>query len=97
MLLDRFLWLLHAYILTSMDLMYGTRAARDTQVPPGPSRPPDNPDEPWLCDDCELRIHRCFICKEYGLDEGLTRCNQESCSKFYHRSCLRQWQAKLLE
>ena len=34
------------------------------------SRPPEDPDAPWLCDECELRMHRCFICKEYSLDEG---------------------------
>jgi hypothetical protein len=27
-------------------------------IAPGTSRPPADPDAPWLCDECELRIHR---------------------------------------
>ena len=38
-------------------------------IPPGSSKPPADPDLPWLCDDCELRVHRCFLCKHYARDE----------------------------
>ena len=38
-------------------------------IPPGPSKPPADPDVPWLCDECELRVHRCYLCKHYARDE----------------------------
>jgi len=48
-------------------------------IPPGSSKPPADPDLPWLCDDCELRVHRCFLCKHYAREEVKTACTINLC------------------
>jgi len=39
-------------------------------IAPGSSRPPDDPDAPWLCDECELRVHRFVVFLRH--DRGAT-------------------------
>jgi len=45
----------------------------------------------WLCLDCEMGVHQCFICSKKGKDLlEVARCSQPRCGKYYHEDCLRQ-------
>ncbi len=42
----------------------------------------------FTCKECSMRIHRCFSCNNYGLEEDLVKCSRQSCGKFYHISVI---------
>jgi hypothetical protein len=45
----------------------------------------------WLCDDCAVGKHKCFICKEHGKDYlEVALCSANKCGKYYHERCLLQ-------
>ena len=48
-------------------------------------RDSDIPDDrPFICSDCWNRVHRCFSCKVFEVEEKLVKCSLTSCGKFYH-------------
>jgi hypothetical protein len=44
----------------------------------------------WLCNECKLGRHCCFVCGQEGVDEiDVKKCSQNRCGKYYHWKCLR--------
>ena len=50
--------------------------------------------ETWFCEQCQEKEHTCFVCGDTGKDDGPTdgvhKCQQRTCGKFYHAACVGQ-------
>jgi hypothetical protein len=46
-------------------------------------------DQPWICEDCTQKRHKCTLCHEYGIDDlEVYKCEKKTCGLFYHEQCL---------
>ena len=59
----------------SNDILYFHSGLRDEDIPE---------DCPFVCSDCFNRVHRCFKCKHFDVEEDLVKCSVPYCGKFYH-------------